>query len=279
MKQFDMTRFGRVLKLDFFEGRKAMMWGALCMVLLYLFFFWFAHNIAFHDEYYGVNEPYVNELRIPRVCEAVGAFGAIAMFIFFLISASTLYRGEQKKQQRIAWLMLPASNFEKFLSRWIYLLVFSIVGGFLSFFVADLIHMAYLTMTDYPVQSAADDFFKFFPHTRTFPSGEYTGDSPLSVTSQYTALITIHAFFLLGGVFFKKFHFIATSAVLVILFAGVVATVNMLGYRDGPVPLDEATKQFIFWIIVNSGLIALFTWLAYWLFCRWQVVTHKFANV
>ena len=279
MKQFDMTRFGRVLKLDFFEGRKAMMWGALCMVLLYLFFFWFAHNIAFHDEYYGVNEPYVNELRIPRVCEAVGAFGAIAMFIFFLISASTLYRGEQKKQQRIAWLMLPASNMEKFLSRWIYLLVFSLVGGLLSFFVADLIHMAYLTMTDYPVQSAADDFFKLFPHTRTFPSGEYTGDNPLSVTSQYTALITIHAFFLLGGVFFKKFHFIATSAVLVILFAGVVATVNMLGYRDGPVPLDEATKQFIFWIIVNTGLIALFTWLAYWLFCRWQVVTHKFANL
>ena len=279
MKQFDMTRFGRVLKLDFFEGRKAMMWGALCMVLLYLFFFWFAHNIAFHDEYYGVNEPYVNELRIPRVCEAVGAFGAIAMFIFFLISASTLYRGEQKKQQRIAWLMLPASNLVKFLSRWIYLLVFSLVGGLLSFFVADLIHMAYLTMTDYPVQSAADDFFKLFPHTRTFPSGEYTGDNPLSVTSQYTALITIHAFFLLGGVFFKKFHFIATSAVLVILFAGVVATVNMLGYRDGPVPLDEATKQFIFWIIVNTGLIALFTWLAYWLFCRWQVVTHKFANL
>ena len=279
MKQFDMTRFGRVLKLDFFEGRKAMMWGALCMVLLYLFFFWFAHNIAFHDEYYGVNEPYVNELRIPRVCEAVGAFSAIAMFIFFLISASTLYRGEQKKQQRIAWLMLPASNLEKFLSRWIYLLVFSLVGGLLSFFVADLIHMAYLTMTDYPVQTAADNFFKIFPHTRTFPSGEYTGDNPLSVTSQYTALITIHAFFLLGGVFFKKFHFIATSAVLVILFAGVVATVNMLGYRDGPVPLDEATKQFIFWIIVNTGLIALFTWLAYWLFCRWQVVTHKFANL
>ena len=43
-----MTRFSRVLKLDFFEGRKAMMWGALCMVLLYLFFFWFAHNIGYH---------------------------------------------------------------------------------------------------------------------------------------------------------------------------------------------------------------------------------------
>ena len=48
MKQFDMTRFGRVLKLDFYEGRKAMMWGTLCMLLLYLFFFWFAHELGFH---------------------------------------------------------------------------------------------------------------------------------------------------------------------------------------------------------------------------------------
>ena len=39
MKNFDMTRFGRVLKLDFAEGLKTMMWGALCMLLLYLFFF------------------------------------------------------------------------------------------------------------------------------------------------------------------------------------------------------------------------------------------------
>lgn len=281
MKQFDMTRFCRVLKLDFFEGRKAMMWGALCMVLLYLFFFWFAHNIGYHSSNYASTQDSNEVLRfhISQICQGVGAFSAMAMYIFFLISASTLYRGEQKKQLRIAWLMLPASNMEKFLSRWLYLLVFSIVGGLLSFFVADLIHMAYLTMTDYPVQSAADDFFKMFPHTRTFPSGEYTGDNPLDVTSQYTALIVIHAFFLLGGVVFKKFHFIATSAVVVILFASFVATANMLGYRDTPVTFDEVTKQLIFWIIVNTGLIVLFTWLAYWLFCRWQVVTHKFANV
>ena len=280
MKQFDMTRFCRVLKLDFVEGRKAMMWGALCMVLLYLFFFWFAHEIGFHDSRfdYEQNPERRMLMRVDAICEAVGVFSAIAMFIFFLISASTLYHGEQKKQQRIAWLMLPASNLEKFLSRWIYLLVFSVVGGLLTFFVADLIHMAYLTMTDYPVQSAADDFFKIFPHTRTFPSGEYTGDNPLSVTSQYTALITIHAFFLLGGVFFKKFHFIATTAVFAVAMACFASVYNSLGYRDTPTPPD-----YILGNIISIGfsvcLIAIFTWLAYWLFCRWQVVTHKFANL
>ena len=254
MKQFDMTRFSRVLKLDFFEGRKAMMWGALCMVLLYLFFFWFAHNIGIHDSRYDyIQAPERRMLmRVDAICEAVGVFSAIAMFIFFLISASTLYRGEQKKQQRIAWLMLPASNLEKFLSRWIYLLVFSLVGGLLSFFVADLIHMAYLTMTDYPVQSAADDFFKFFPHTRTFPSGEYTGDSPLSVTSEYTALIAIHAFFLLGGVFFKKFHFIATSAVLVILFASSRSSTSLLPLPCLSSCLPASSQQSICWGTVTD---------------------------
>ena len=282
MKNFNMTRFGRVLKLDFVEGRKALMWGSLCMVLLYLFFFWFAHEIAFHDNrYYYINDPDERlRLHISTICEAVGAFGAMAMYIFFLITASTLYRAEQKKQQRIAWLMLPATNLEKFASRWIYMAVFSIVGGLLTYFVADLIHMAYLWMAGDPVMSATDDFFRIFPHTRTFPSGEYTGDSPLRVTSEYTFLIAIHAFFLLGGVFFKKFHFIATSAVVVIAFACIVATANMLSYRDTPVTTESAIAlRHIIQISIHVGLTALFTWLAYWLFCRWQVVTHKFANV
>ena len=275
MKKFDMKRFGQVLKLDFAEGRKAMMWGALCMTLLYLFFFWFAWNIGFHNLMTDQNVDFIKAIN-----EAVGAFSAIAMFIFFLIAASTLYRTEQKKQQRIAWLMLPASNLEKFLSRWVYLLVFSLVGGLLTFFVADLIHMAYLWMTDYPVVSATDDFFRLFPHTRKFPSGEYTGDDPLSVTRMYTFLIALHAFFLLGGVFFKKFHFIACSAVLVIAFAGMVAVANVVGYRDTPVTTDYAiAMNNILWIAVQVGLITLFTWLAYRLFCRWQVVTHKFVNL
>ena len=282
MKQFNMTRFGRVLKLDFVEGRKALMWGSLCMVLLYLFFFWFAHEIGIHSSsfYYEQDLEKRMMMHISAICEAVGAFGAMAMYIFFLITASTLYRAEQKKQQRIAWLMLPATNLEKFASRWIYMAVFSIVGGLLTYFVADLIHMAYLWMAGDPVMSATDDFFRIFPHTRTFPSGEYTGDSPLSVTSRYTFFIVIHAFFLLGGVVFKKFHFIATSAVVVILFVGIVATANMFRYRDTPFTTDEAIAlSNIIQISIHVGLTALFTWLAYWLFCRWQVVTHKFANV
>lgn len=274
MKNFNMTRFGRVLKLDFAEGRKAMMWGALCMLLLYLFFFWFAHNIGVHSSKYDfVNDSaQALQLRMNDICEGVAVFSAIAMFIFFLITASTLYRGEQKKQQRIAWLMLPATNLEKFMSRWIYMLAFSIVGGVLPFFVADGIHMGYLWMAGNPVVDATSYILKVLPRV----SLPY---SPLAkVVDLYLVWVTIHSLYLLGGVLFKKFHFIATTAVFAVAMACFATVYNSLGYRDTPTPPD-----YILGNIISIGfsvcLIALFTWLAYWLFCRWQVVTHKFANV
>ena len=277
MKKFDMTRFGRVLKLDFSEGFKPMMWGTLCMLLLYLFFFWFAHDLGFNESSFQymkamdhLTEDEIMQLRIKEICSAVSAFSAMAMYIFFLIAASTLYRGEQKKQRRIAWLMLPATNLEKFVSRWVYLLVFSLVGGLLTFFVADLLHMAYLSMAGYPVMASTDELFSVLPSV--------TARGWLRTLPTYAFLTGIHAIYLLGGVFFKKFHFIAVSAAVVFGFTSFVALMNMLFEPGQPASISNNALYIIItvcWTLVTI----LCTWLAYRLFCRWQVVTHKLANV
>ena len=266
MKNFNMTRFGHVLKLDFAEGRKAMMWGAVCMLLLYLFFFWFAWNIGMHVSAVNDWDTYVKGL-----CQAVAGFSMMAMYIYFLITASTLYRGEQKKQQRIAWLMLPATNLEKFLSRWIYMLVFMLVGGVLTIVLADCIHIIWLQIADHPVHSMTKTLVHNLPHTSQY-------NTLIEIVNIYLSFVVIHSLFLLGGVFFKKFHFIATSAILAIVFSVIVWTINSLGYRDTPTQSDP-TMSDIVWMCINTGIITVFTWLAYWLFCRYQVVTHKFANI
>ena len=46
MKNFDLQRFGRVLRFDFVQNRQQLLWCVLCMLMVYLFFFWFAHNIG-----------------------------------------------------------------------------------------------------------------------------------------------------------------------------------------------------------------------------------------
>jgi len=261
-----MTRFGHMLKLDFAEGRKAMMWGALCMLLLYLFFFWFAYNIGYHSS--NVTDW---DLHIRRICESVGVFSMMAMYIYFLITASTLYRGEQKKQHRIALLMLPATNLEKFLSRWIYMLVFMLVGGVLTIVLADCIHIIWLQIADHPVHSMTKALIHSLPQASIY-------NPVVEIVEVYIVFVAFHSFYLLGGLFFKKFHFIATSVVFAIVFSALVWTVNSFGYRDTPAQSDP-TMTYILWGGFFASITIVCTWLAYWLFCRWQVVTHKFANI
>ena len=274
MKNFDMKRFGHVLKLDFAEGLKPMMWGALAMLLLYLFFFWFAHSIGYKDvsiEPGGPGDPNSSYVLIHLLCESVGAFSLIAMLIYFLVAASILYRSEQKKQQRISWLMLPATNLEKFLSRWIYMLVFSLVGGMLTFFVADLIHIAWLWMSGHTVMATTPYFFHTMPHTDRY--------APLlNIINVYGMMITIHAFFLLGSVLFRKYHFIVSGVLVFITFLVIASIYNTLGLYQYNGETARTITDIVF-IVFEACAIVLFTWLAYRLFCRWQVVTHKFVNL
>ena len=97
---------------------------------------------------------------------------------------------------------------------------------------------------------------------------------------EYSFFVFSHALFLLGGVFFKKFHFIATAATFVLIYAGWATVYNAFGFHDKPVlTQSEIDVHYFTTFAVFLSLAALFTWLAYRLFCRWQVVTNKFVNV
>ena len=204
MKNFDLQRFGRVLRFDFAQNRQHLLWCVLGMLMVYLFFFWFAHNI-------GMRVDIVTdwELHIKNICEGVGIFGVVCFYIYMMATASTVYWREQKKAKRTAWLMLPATNLEKFLSRWVFMLAVSL-GGFLMFFLADAIHMAWLWMTGKPVIAATT---YFFPQT--------TNVAWLRLFSVNCFLMSVQAFFLLGGILFRKFQPIVTALVGIVLFLGL----------------------------------------------------------
>ena len=68
MRNFNLQRFARVLRLDFIEGRSQLLWLTFAGLMIYLFFFWFAYNIGF-------TSVTVDNL-VFHVCEGVGAFGS-----------------------------------------------------------------------------------------------------------------------------------------------------------------------------------------------------------
>ena len=90
MKNFDLQRFGRVLRFDFAQNRQQLLWCVLGMLMVYLFFFWFAHNI-------GMRVDIVTdwELHIKNICEGVGIFGVVCFYIYMMATASTVYWREQ----------------------------------------------------------------------------------------------------------------------------------------------------------------------------------------
>ena len=262
MKNFDLQRFGRVLRFDFTQNHQQLMWCMLGILMCYLFFFWFAHNI-------GMRVDIVTdwELHIKNICEGVGIFGVIGLYIYLLAMASLLYWREQNKAKRSAWLMLPATNMEKFLSRWVYMFVVSL-GGFLMFLVADAIHMAWLWMTDKPIIAATTYFLKAFPQT--------SNETWLNVLCLYSVLVLAHAFFLLGGILFRKYQTVATAIVGSMLFLVFAHFVT----RDQPYMRGIPYAWYYSCLSVFFiALICVFTVLAYRLFCRWQLATRNFVNL
>jgi hypothetical protein len=266
MKNFDLQRFGRVLRFDFVQNRQQLLWCVLGMLMVYLFFFWFAHNI-------GMRVDIVTdwELYIKNICEGVGIFSVIGLYIYMLLMASTLYWREQKKAKRTAWLMLPATNMEKFLSRWVYLFVVSL-GGLLMFFVADAIHMAWLWMTDKPIIAATTYSQYYFMPT----SDIRTDFAWFKVLSFDCFLMSVQAFFLMGGILFRKFQPIVTALVGIVLFLGL----DYFRVCCGPDTSDIPNTWYH--VMLSSFFVALtfvFTVLAYRLFCRWQLAARNFVNL
>ena len=276
MKQFDMRRFGLVLKLDFAEGIRPLLWNALLMVFVYLFLFWMAHNV----EMRGDDVSYVKV-----VCEVISNVACVAMYVYFIASVCRIFRDVQQKQKLTTYLMLPATNLEKFLSRWIYMLVFSIVGGIFAFFVADVLHVVWLCLKGYPVFWSSSFFMSKFSINYNPDSGYLWSWSQMLV---YSIFLFVYAFFLLGGVFFRRYHFVATSAVGLLLWVGSFSLLSTIEsyyfamFYDGSSIDDLAfyTKVFAFVeVVFVIGGIALLTWLSYWLFCRYQVITRKLVNL
>lgn len=185
MKDFHLGRFFMVLRLDFAVGLQQLLVYTAGGVLIYLFYFWFAYHVGTIADN--------REMYISHICEAVAMFSIITMYIFFLTVACTLWRHEQKKAWRTIHLMLPATQLEKFLSRWMYMLTLSVVAGCLTFFVADAIHIVWLWLTGKPVVAASTYFIISF------------SSSALNALLLYCIQIeiAIHAFFLLGGVLFR----------------------------------------------------------------------------
>jgi hypothetical protein len=122
-----------------------------------------------------------------------------------------------------------------------------------------------------------------------------------SVLMLITWMFYIHSLFIVGGTLFRRFQFLSTSAVILIVVILLAIVINQtelynidfhfIEYEQGEIlqqlPDGSAyysyrtiyTPRFYFALLGGWLIIAAHYWASFKLFCRMQVINNKWLNV
>ena len=303
MNSFSINRFGQtfrwVLATNF---RNFMAWtlGAAVGVFLMEMIL-----IAFNVNPDGGN-------YIPFLYSTISNICHIALIIFVLVALSTGFADYQKKPQREAFLMLPSTNLEKFLTVVIYVTVVWSLAGFLAFAVGDTLRMAarallYGNEWYSLVPKVLDLFGEMIPSydDMMIPTLSYKVCAPIAMIGLF---IWIHSTYILGGTLLRKYTFAATSLAIILAVILMVWMSDKFGFQffyvdtvidglslealrqsgaldtNGPIPAKSfqvvhKVGALGYFLTVALPLLSIFNyWASFHIFKGFQLITNKWTN-
>ena len=263
MRQFNFNRFGKLVRWSLTVDRGFYLRNLLnVFVVLSLFFIAFSTRI-FHIYVNGNNSVYA-----PCVAATM-----IMFFITVVTGPAWMYSSMRGQHDLQTLLMLPASNFEKFLMRystWTLLLPLYIV----AFFGADLVQ--YLVNVIWGNEHQAFVTTALIDHVNAL-SVRLPNNSPRNMWHGVIACVLLfHSVYALGGSFFRshKFAWVLTTVVII-----VVCMLCIWLLPEGTGYSDKDSSQVTFgWDVFYAVWFLGNFWLSYRLFCRQQII-GKFVNL
>jgi hypothetical protein len=208
---FDISRFGLLLKRQWLEFGKIYLitlgvaFGVIATFYLYSLWPLLAYD---SDHFISVN------FREPLFV----IFG----FLFITVTASNYFAQLGQKSKTIIELLLPASTFEKFLAGVFFTAVLSILGYIIVFYLTDLVFMSKLRAVFHDINS--DRYYNYGEGEQQVVVDRY--DYIFGALKRemflpfYAAPLFVTSIFLLGSIYFNKYHYIKT-AIAVMIFSGI----------------------------------------------------------
>ena len=262
MIQFNINRFGKLARWSLTNDKKYHVKTFLqtLVIMTLLFLFLTSITIMFDKE----NANY-------HAC----GIGTIILFAStFILGSSFMFYSMERKHDMQALLMLPASNFEKYLMRyinWILLLPLYL----LATVAADLVQYVFgLVVGHEEVRFVIPVTIEMLSKTWSqVPADKHS----IVVIGLVLLFFWFQSVYALGATFFRsnKYNWIPTTAIIIVL----VLLLVWLSPDKGNINLvkdDSASDMvinviYVLWVMLNF-------WLSYRLFCRRQVI-GRFVNV
>ncbi len=283
-KVLDFHRLAMVLRWDALSNWKKYVRNTLGLAFVFSFIcIWFQFNWRSNGyvTYYDVKDLYLSDLS--------GSFMFISFVIFFFCG-SRIFINMKTKASRSLFLMLPATNMEKFISR----LLYTVLGTFLmivaSWMIADIIQLVFsLFLTPGMQGSLVGKAFEELFLNNNLDSSHFIVRNGTSVLGQtfpvgmvlFSLTLFTHSFFTLGGTVFRKSATLLTicsSFILMFLMAMISSFVD----EDVLVHFVHSMEPDTFgWLMVMILLLlsAFNYWASYKLFTHMQIINNKWFNI
>ena len=272
-RYFSFSRLGLVMKRDFMENWKTNLYRFLGPYTIFLLVMWFS----------SMNMTNFNEFS-----DIVSATFFSVLFFGGSFTASYVLETMNTQQKRTSFLMLPATTFEKFFARFLYVTLGFVVLSTIALLLAEVTRFLLLPLLDLPdtfKQSTLPSVWQTIMNVRF----NFNGSGIMESVVGWLFLIWIHSFFLLGGCRWYKNAFWKTLGLIILVnFFFIFVSVNLVESLDESVIEEivlwcEANFSWVtvtgilsFAIVMFMLLIVLNWWLSYRCFTRSQVIKPKF---
>ena len=261
MIQFNLNRFGKLVQWSLTYDKRYYVKSFLQILVIMLlgFLFFPMLNNSNHAVGYTMSSIMV----------------AAIFLVTIVLGSSFMFYSMENEHDRQNLMMLPASNFEKYLIRyvtWLFLIPLYLV----AFFSADLLqyvihwllghdYAAFVT-TSTLTDSVSDTWHQIPAEAKR-----------IIINTLLVLVIWFHSIYALGATFFRsrKYNWVLTTIVIILL---TIVQGWILPFDD-PTSYKETTTMDIVIADVVAGLwVVLNFWLSYKLFCRTQVI-GRFINL
>ncbi|NRF39107.1 hypothetical protein [Pedobacter foliorum] len=259
---FNFNRFWLLVKRQWLEFGKIYLISLLVIAGVFvLFYLW---NFPDPDKDYHYNsDGFLNlNFRIPLFLTSG--------FIFISVIASSYFSMLGQKAKAIIELMAPASSLEKWLCGLFYTSILSVFSFLLVFYIVDLTFVTSIekSIGHITVSTASGAY----PIPKTGVVGIRTLFSELLVhkemRSMYGIPFMITSIFLLGSVYFNRFHYIKTAVVTLLFCSGLIYALVKVGMWLTLHKVQDSANfgyrshndEVFTFILIGTAFITLFFW-------------------
>ena len=292
MNSFSFNRFGKTLRwVMAVNFRTLLMWTIGSVVAVF------------------VGELMSAEIGKYSADEMVRLYGTMGSALFILVSlimASTIVSSVNEKRKRQAFLMMPSTNLEKFLSLLVYTSVICVACVLLAFVLGDCLRMAWFKMQSYFVEyqvqvSVSDPAETYHGWSSALPKlienlTPYVLDpDSYRRTWFYNAMniFVIFAIFVwnlslmvICGTLLRKYAFVVASLIIILCSILLSWAIHHFGlflfwgdvWKDG-VHYESEVGALAYVLAVLLPVLTVFNyWASFHIFKGFQLITNKWMN-